>query len=180
MRLYLKSTAGSSKSALCSETAFLNFFRDCNMFVNDEKSVGGSEYSPHSNHKTNLQQHENWPGKKPQATGFWHPASSAAPPPGRDLLVGQQLDWLSENKSNVHCHINKFYEKLFFNRTIRIRERVFDVATNTLATSSASLSVNWVADSKIWPEYKANSRRSIIGPRIGNHLVSLQKLKRTM
>ena len=69
---------------------------------------------------------------------------------------------LRENKSKVHCHINKFYEKLFFNRTTRIREGVFGVATNTLATSSASLGVNWVADLKICPGYKAKSRRSII------------------
>ena len=61
-------------------------------------------------------------------------------------------------------HTNKLCEKVFFNSTTRVRKRVFDVcvAINTLATSSASLSVNWVADLKIWPGYKAKSRISII------------------
>ena len=61
--------------------------------------------------------------------------------------------------ANRVIHTNKFYEKVFFNRTTTIRKRVFDVrvATNTLATSSASLGVNWVADLKIWPEDKAMS-----------------------
>ena len=53
-------------------------------------------------------------------------------------------------------HTNKFCEKVFFNRTTRVRKRLFDVyvAKNTLATSSASLGVNWVADLKIWPNDK--------------------------
>ena len=70
-------------------------------------------------------------------------------------------------------HTNTVYEKVFFNRTTRIRKRVFDVcvATNTLATNSASLGVNWVADLNMWPEYKAiRSIRSIRSIRIQSNL----------